>query len=220
MNFALGDLVKLKLLEQDEHCYYITAIEDDEDISYDKIVEMILLFPTAKHEEEDYELEYVDEKELVLIAKHGTKDFNVIINAVKSNRHYMKLSNPLPEYVEETEKYLKSIADKEMRENGYRLIETDKTLGEMFDMVDRSVYTDKTEMHNQNLMNTDVDIYKDILMSNHGEEQMKEYLHRMDTHLGLLNKAINENDSKAIKFNKDSLKKVRAKLVELEYFIL
>lgn len=57
-----------------------------------------------------------------------------------------------------------------------------------------------------------------IMRDNHGEKKIEVYKEKMDTHLELLHKAIEEGNEEQIKLQKGQLEKVRQTLMELEYF--
>jgi hypothetical protein len=59
---------------------------------------------------------------------------------------------------------------------------------------------------------------KALMNDKTGEKTMEVYIERMDTHLELLHKAIQENDEEAIELQKYQLDQVRLKLMQLEYF--
>jgi hypothetical protein len=59
---------------------------------------------------------------------------------------------------------------------------------------------------------------KALMNDDTGEKRLKLYIERMDTHLELLHKAIQENNEENIELQKYQLEQVRQELMKLEYF--
>ena len=189
--FGLGDIVSLKLLGE-KHYYIVVdhvdySQESDEQPNIKNGV--MLIYPVIQIPK----VEYVDEKELVHVAKFKSKDYVMLMQYIKKERERAGWFVQ-PEYLrivgDDTIKYAK---------NG------------------GVVKAVKPPENKAKFGDTEI---RRILNSNHTEIVMEEYVNRMNTHLDLLSLAIANGDENNIELQKEQLEKVRQKLMELEYFKL
>lgn len=106
--YDVGDIVRLKRLQDDNHYYIVTGVtdlsdKDNLDFDYD----MYLIFPVY----ENHTMESMIHSELELVADYDSRDYHTLINYVLKNRDARNLSLPIK--VEEIIKGISAVGTKE-----------------------------------------------------------------------------------------------------------
>lgn len=189
--YNVGDIVKLKMLQGDDHYYMVSRVFDHikregrrfKAINYD----MILIYPIK----DNVTKENMIHEELHLVAEFGSSDYKVLINYIGNERSLRKL-RPISVEVEDIifiAKYNK------YKKEGKANKETDEKL-------------------------FSISKINEIMKDTTNEKQIELYVEKMNTHLDFLFEAINEDDEEKIEISKIKLKEIRKVLMELEYFPL
>jgi hypothetical protein len=193
--FDVGDIVKYD--GNDEAYYIITDMMDfteESDEQPDIDYELMSIFPIKPASD----IEMVRHAECVLkrVAVYGGKKYYDIMESVEQQRVEMGHEGA-PEYLVRLFDNLPLKA----KNNGKSLQSKPK-----FKKVTTTVYDEKE--------------IKRILADEEPSKKMNAFAEKMDLHLDLLHKAMEEGNSVEVDFQKDQLEKVRQTLMELEYFTL
>jgi hypothetical protein len=191
--FELGDIVSLRLLG--EKHYYIIVDHVDYSQEGDEQPNIkhgtMLIYPVIQSPK----VEYVDENELNHVADFKSRDYKMLMEYIKKERERAGW------FVQP--EYLRIVGDDTIKY---------ATNGGVKEVV-KPVQKKKVVKYGE----TEI---RKILNNNHTEIVTEEYVGRMNTHLDLLSLAIEKGDDDNIKLQMEQLEKVRAKLMELEYFKL
>lgn len=191
--YNIGDIVKLKMLEGDNHYYMVTdfvdfSVKGEEELSIydigdkklDVDYEIVLIYPV----EENPQIENTVHQELRRVAQFKSREYDIIIDYMVRERS--RVGYPI------IPKNIKHVVGHKSDVKKVKMPKTTKKFG--------------------------IAEINDILESDATDNKIKEFVEKMDKQLDFLNEAIKNKDEENIKLHKSNLEEIRQTLMELEYF--
>jgi hypothetical protein len=197
--FKTGDIVKVKGFQQIEY-YIVTDVVDfskEGDEMPDIECEIGRIYPVSHN----FSLDLVNQNKLEMVAKYDSKESKMMLDFLKKEREKLGMFDK-PVYMDIVEINLGLVEFEEVELKDGSKVSVVEPNG--YPTVIRPKFGERE--------------IKRLLSDTTTEEQMEIYAERMDTHLDLLHKALNDGDKEEVDFQKEQLEKVRQKLMELEYF--
>lgn len=198
--YNIGDIVKLKMLEGDNHYYMVTDFVDfsvkdgDNPLSIYEVgkkkrldvdYEIVLIHPV----EDNPPIENTMHDELTRIATFKSREYDLIIDYMYKERFKMGYSS-VPQNIKHVMGGMSAKPTKK------KTVKNPKVKSTKFGMAE----------------------INDILNDDSADEKIKEFIKEMDKHLDLLGKAMKDEGEEEIKVQKERLEEIRQTLMELEYF--
>lgn len=199
-DFGIGDIVKFKGYSDVEY-YIVTDIIDfteEGDENPDIECELGQIFPV----ENNFSLDLINQDKLELLSKFNTKENDMMIDFLIKEREKLGIFGK-PIYMDIVENNL-GILDLEEEDAPVKEAVKPEKSKNIYPSIAKPRFGEKE--------------IKRILDDTKADEKTNTYSERMNVHLDLLNKAMNDGDEKEVEFQKAQLEKVRNKLMELEYF--
>jgi hypothetical protein len=201
--FKIGDIVKLKATQEIAY-FIVTDVADftQEGAELPDIeCEVGQIYPVTV----SFELELLNQNHLEIVARHETKESRMMLDFLKKEREKLGVFDK-PIYIDIIDYNLGRVEFEEIELTDGTKVSVVEPSKKNYPMVISPKFGERE--------------IKSILKDTHIEDAIDTYAERMDTHLDLLNIALQEGDTEEIEFQKSQLEKVRQKLMEFEYFKL